>query len=358
MVELEIRPEGGSRTASEQLQLAHRRLEKEQDSIVRGDAQLQREMQEAIQFEGQRRRRALQDVERRAQRDEKIAGILEKRKQDRRRHRAENEGMTPAQQRREELRTQRRVRWQERGQQEQEEREAAARKIQDGFKRRHRRVYGSKRRVVVLGATGQIGGAVCRHCLQKGFEVIGMTRTPASERAQVLSRAGVRMYEGDMDDEHSVDRVLAFAVHGDRWQRHTEAHTHVVGGGKIYGVFIVTPHWHDDGGPAGVVADEARELMRARHCIDAARRARVTHVVLSSACAGGHSNTVGPRSHEYEKERVCVHKSRSDMPHRPRPPAHIRSKEPIEMYLEHALGSYPYAKPGIRQVGASATVAH
>ena len=72
-----------------------------------------------------------------------------------------------------------------------------------------------------------------------------------------------------MDNPHDVDRVLAFAVHGAE-QEHTNPHTHVVGQGHVHGLFIMTPHWHDDGGPRGVVGCAERELQRARNCIDAA----------------------------------------------------------------------------------------
>lgn len=219
----------------------------------------------------------------------------------------------------------------------------AAVKIQAGFRGRRTRIHGAKRRVVVVGATGQIGAAVCRHCLRRDFEVIGMCRDPSTEPALALRRAGIRMYAGDLDDEYSVDRVIAFAVHGSPTQHHTHAHTHTVGRGNIHGLFVLTPHWRDDGAQAGIIADAARELQRAKHCINAARRARVTHVVLSSACAGGDEVDTGPRSEEYTKRRCCVER------HAPMP-GHIRSKAAIEEYLEGSLGPYPYAKVGLRQV--------
>ena len=223
----------------------------------------------------------------------------------------------------------------------------AATRIQSGYRGRRDRIYGNRRRVVVLGATGQIGSAVCRHSLLRGFEVVGMSRDPTSERARALTRAGVRVYKGDMDNPHDVDRVLAFAVHGAE-QEHTNPHTHVVGQGHVHGLFIMTPHWHDDGGPRGVVGCAERELQRARNCIDAAKRARVTHVVLSTACAGGWDkkkgdpDTLGERSETYTNWRFGL------WPH-PKPPGHIVSKAAIESYLEETLGPYPNAKPGLAQ---------
>lgn len=223
----------------------------------------------------------------------------------------------------------------------------AATKIQSGYRGRRERIYGNRRRVVVLGATGQIGSAVCRHSLLRGFEVVGMSRDPSSQRAQALVRAGVRVYKGDMDNPHDVDRVLAFAVHGSE-QQHTNPHTHVVGQGHVHGLFIMTPHWHDDGGPRGATGCAERELQRARNCIDAARRARVTHVVLSTACAGGwdaakgEADTLGQRSETYTNWRFGLWSH-------PRPPEHIVSKAAIESYLEETLGPYPNAKPGLAQ---------
>ena len=78
----------------------------------------------------------------------------------------------------------------------------AAGKIQAGFRGRQMRVKGARNRVAVIGATGQIGGAVCRHCLERGFEVVGMSRRPDSDRAEALRRAGARIEFGDLDDAH------------------------------------------------------------------------------------------------------------------------------------------------------------
>lgn len=223
----------------------------------------------------------------------------------------------------------------------------AAAVIQAGYRGRRTRIHGVKRRVVVIGATGQIGMAVCRHCLRRGFEVVGMCRDPTKQQAQMLRRAGIRLYAGDLDDEHSVDRVMAFAVHGSQHQQHTEAYSHLVQRGNIHGMFIVTPYWHDNGDRAGMVAGATIELQRAKNCIDAARRARVAHVILNSACVGGDEAEVGPRSDEYAQQRCCA-----DARRRTPVPGHIRSKAAVEQYMEETLGAYPYAKIGMRQVGS------
>ena len=82
-----------------------------------------------------------------------------------------------------------------------------------------------------------------------------------------------------------------------------------------------------------MVGDAERELQRARNCIDAAKRARVTHVVLSTACAGGwehkkgEPDLLGQRSEAYAKWWNVA--GVQLMPH-PKPPAHILSKKAIE----------------------------
>ena len=63
--------------------------------------------------------------------------------------------------------------------------------------------------------------------------------------------AGARLHFGDFDDAHSLDRFLAFVVHGDGFNRHTAAHTHVVEPAQIFCVVIIVPHAHYDGGSAG-----------------------------------------------------------------------------------------------------------
>eukprot|EP01047_Picozoa_sp_COSAG01_P075272 COSAG01_NODE_12848_length_1676_cov_1.190869_1_plen_173_part_00 len=70
------------------------------------------------------------------------------------------------------------------------------------------------RRILVVGATGLQGGAVCRHLLlgnEGRFSVYGMTRYPSSARARALERAGVTVVQGDLDDPGSIDGALAIA---------------------------------------------------------------------------------------------------------------------------------------------------
>src|ERR1700760_2714660 len=67
------------------------------------------------------------------------------------------------------------------------------------------------RTILITGVTGNQGGAVA-HALQgAGFHLRGLTRKPDSERAAALSRQGVDIVKGDLDDETSLRRALTGA---------------------------------------------------------------------------------------------------------------------------------------------------
>jgi len=73
--------------------------------------------------------------------------------------------------------------------------------------------------VLVVGATGNQGGAVVDHLLasEADFDVRGLTRDATSDAAQTLESRGVTMVEGDLDDEVSLrgpvgDADAVFAV--------------------------------------------------------------------------------------------------------------------------------------------------
>jgi uncharacterized protein YbjT (DUF2867 family) len=108
-----------------------------------------------------------------------------------------------------------------------------------------------KRTILVMGATGQQGGAVLRHLQGKGFTLRAMTRKPDGDKARALARAGVEVLAGDFDDDASLARALAGA----------------------WGVFAVQNTWE-----AGVEREEAQGKRVAR----AARTAGVQHFVYSS----------------------------------------------------------------------------
>src|SRR5579862_2342511 len=107
------------------------------------------------------------------------------------------------------------------------------------------------RTILVTGVTGQQGGAVAQALRGTGFHLRGLTRKPDSERAVAMSRNGVEIVKGDLDDEGTLRRALAGA----------------------WGVFGV-----QNAGEAGVEREEAQGKRLAK----LAREAGVEHFVYTS----------------------------------------------------------------------------
>ncbi len=74
--------------------------------------------------------------------------------------------------------------------------------------------------ILVIGATGNQGGAVARHLLQRGkFAVRALVRDENKPASQALNQAGAEPVEGDLNDRASLDQALAgvsgvFSVQG------------------------------------------------------------------------------------------------------------------------------------------------
>lgn len=102
--------------------------------------------------------------------------------------------------------------------------------------------------VLVLGATGNQGGATARHLLAKGWHVRVLVRDSQKPAAQALGLAGAEFIQGDIDDQ----KLLAEITQG------------------VYGIFSVQPFGY---------GDEAR---RGKNIADVAKEAGVQHVVYSS----------------------------------------------------------------------------
>ncbi|MGH8126319.1 MAG: NmrA/HSCARG family protein [Gammaproteobacteria bacterium] len=64
------------------------------------------------------------------------------------------------------------------------------------------------RTILVSGATGQQGGAVARHLLDKGFQVRVLTRDPEQQIARAFAARGAEVVVGDFDDRASLERAL------------------------------------------------------------------------------------------------------------------------------------------------------
>jgi len=117
-----------------------------------------------------------------------------------------------------------------------------------------------KMNVLVIGTTGNIGGAVADALLAKNQTVRTITRNPGSERAKRLSEAGVEVLQGDLDDLQSIDEAM-------------------VGMDAIFAV--TTPF---ELGPEG-------EVKHGFALVDAAKKAGVGHFIYSSV--GGADRATG-----------------------------------------------------------------
>ncbi|GGS84523.1 NmrA/HSCARG family protein [Streptomyces cinerochromogenes] len=106
--------------------------------------------------------------------------------------------------------------------------------------------------IAVTGATGAQGGATARALLGTGHRVRALTRRPGSPAADALRAAGAEVRHADFDDRASLDAALAGAD----------------------GLFAVTT-------PFGT--DTTTEIRQGTALVDAAARARLGHVVLTSA---------------------------------------------------------------------------
>jgi uncharacterized protein YbjT (DUF2867 family) len=109
----------------------------------------------------------------------------------------------------------------------------------------------NERVVLITGATGQQGGAVCRELVGKGFKIRAMTRKPNGEPAQALAKLGVDVVQGDLDDTKSLLAVL----------------------NGVWGVFAVQNTWE-----AGVEKEEEQ----GKRIAELARERGVKHFVYSS----------------------------------------------------------------------------
>jgi len=64
------------------------------------------------------------------------------------------------------------------------------------------------RTILIIGATGNQGGAVAKALQGSGFHLRGLTRMPDGVRAGALARLGVDVVKGDLDDEATLRRAL------------------------------------------------------------------------------------------------------------------------------------------------------
>jgi uncharacterized protein YbjT (DUF2867 family) len=111
-------------------------------------------------------------------------------------------------------------------------------------------------KMLVLGATGQQGGATARALAADGWHVRALVRDKQSSKAQDLASLGVELVFGDFQDPASIEMSM----------------------NGIHGVFSVLPSSAD--AKYGISDDD--EVRFGIAAIDAAKRAGVQHLVYSS----------------------------------------------------------------------------
>jgi uncharacterized protein YbjT (DUF2867 family) len=141
----------------------------------------------------------------------------------------------------------------------------------------------TRRPILVIGATGNQGGAAVDALLAKGFAVRALVRAKSltSKVAQRLAGLGVEVVQGDLDDAEGVALAMR----------------------DTHGVFSVVNF--QDGGVG-------KEEERGKRVADAADSAGVRHLVYSSV--GGAERDSGV-PHFESKWRVEQHISRLGLPH-------------------------------------------
>ncbi|AGL15960.1 NmrA/HSCARG family protein [Actinoplanes sp. N902-109] len=112
--------------------------------------------------------------------------------------------------------------------------------------------------ILVIGATGNQGGATTTRLLADGWRVRAMTRDPAGPAAAALAAAGAEVVAGDM----AQPATLLDGMRG------------------VYGVFSVQPTQGSAGTPADFTVHD--EIRWGRNVADAAKAMEVSHFVYAS----------------------------------------------------------------------------
>lgn len=143
---------------------------------------------------------------------------------------------------------------------------------------------GTDNAVLVVGATGNQGGATARRLLADRRPVRALTRNPDSPKARALAAAGAQLVVGDLDDRASLDKAVAGAS----------------------GVFSVQ-------GAGGLIPNYSvdDEIRHGRAIADAAKDAGVRHFVYTSVA--GAERATGIPSWE-SKWQIEQHLHQIDLP--------------------------------------------
>ncbi|GGW14570.1 hypothetical protein GCM10018980_76730 [Streptomyces capoamus] len=138
--------------------------------------------------------------------------------------------------------------------------------------------------IAVTGATGAQGGAAARAALAAGHRVRALTRRPGTPAATALHDLGAEVRAADFDDPASLDTALAGAD----------------------ALFAVTTPFS-----TGTGSDTGTEIRQGTALVDAAARARLGHVVLTSAA---HADRGTGIPHYESKRAVEQHLRASGLP--------------------------------------------
>ncbi len=119
-----------------------------------------------------------------------------------------------------------------------------------------------RKNILVIGATGNQGGAVVRHLLplEDDFHVHGLSRNVSSARAEKLTERGVTMLQGDLEDKASLARVME----------------------GMDALFLVTNFW---------TSGYDSQVRQGKNAAEVAADVGVDHVVFSGV--GDHENATG-----------------------------------------------------------------
>ncbi|MFC4907745.1 NmrA/HSCARG family protein [Actinomadura gamaensis] len=140
--------------------------------------------------------------------------------------------------------------------------------------------------VLVIGATGQQGGAVARALLARGVRVHAFVRDPAGAPALALQDAGAVLVPGDLDDRQSLESALA----------------------GVRRVFMALTMMT---GPVITAEGIALEERRGKAVADLAARAGIDHLVYSSLSGAGQGTGI---PYIEGKERIERHLHARNLP--------------------------------------------
>jgi len=133
-------------------------------------------------------------------------------------------------------------------------------------------VENTDKTVLVSGATGRQGGSVVRHMLLKAWKLRALTRSPNSRAAQELTRQGVEVVHGDLEDPASLER----ATRG------------------VHGVYSVQDFWS---------VGAKREVAQGKNLAEAAKKAGVEHFVYSSVGGAERNSGIDHWESKWEIEK-------------------------------------------------------